>query len=344
MSNDVFFLGAGFSIALTDFGEKRNRYPSLSKLTEKVLEIPRKQELQIHLDEISDRYVDDIERLLTYLSVDLPWQDQQTRYLNKALYFELVKNIREVFTQLEEQCEYKEDVAKDFAGYVFQNKIPIVTLNYDTLLEKISFSGQGKGYQQSNSYRGFYKQPIADLSSRVVGKHGYWATHYDDQDGKQLSPIYKLHGSINWLWSATNPSEPIYCASGSENENLRKGLFEYIIPPVLDKSGLYDHNIIKSIWNDAFDALKNAKRIFIVGFSFPATDISVEFLFKSVFCNRDCKTKIYAVNTEDSIIKDSATYIKDRYDKVFSGFNVNYEYCCNNSFEELIKNELNPKK
>ena len=344
MSNDVFFLGAGFSIALAKSCVTNGRkYPNLRELTDLVLNEYSKASLPMHVSEISSKYIEDIEQLLTYLSVDLPWQNPQMLHLDKALYFELVKNIRKTFVQLDKECEYDFEPFGSFAKYIIDNKIPLITLNYDTLLERMLYSSMPEGYQRANSYRGFYKQAIVNLGSRVPRGAGMFGSYNDDLNGEQLPTIHKLHGSINWLWSATNPSEPIYCASGKENQNLRKDLSEYIIPPVLDKSKFYNHNIIKSIWADAYTTLRNADRVFIIGFSFPATDLSVKFLFNSAFSDRTNYPEIYAINTQDALNPQSKYYLKDRYDGIFNPKQVNYDYCCDNSLEKFVQEVIEPK-
>lgn len=344
MSKDVFFLGAGFSIALANSCVTNGfRYPSLTELTELVKDRFTKASLATHLNEISSKYTENIESLLTYLSTDFPWQNQQMIHLDKALYFELVKNIRKTFVQLDRNCEYNFEPFNGFSKYIIENKIPLITLNYDILLEKMLFSNMTEGYQRVNSYKGFYKQAILNLSSRNADNTAVWASYEDDEYGNKLPTIHKLHGSVNWLWSATNSSEPVYCTMGMEHESLRKDLSEYIIPPVLDKTKFYDHNIIKSIWADAYTTLKNADRVFIIGFSFPATDLSVKFLFNSAFSDRSCEPKIYVINTSDAINPESKNYLKDSYDDIFSDMYVNYDYCCDNSLEKFVQKVIEPK-
>ena len=83
MTNDVFFLGAGFSKAID------NNYPTLKDLT---LEINRnyvaeKESVTKHLhDEISKFYKDDIEKLLTFLYSNLPYKSEVQVSSDEALY------------------------------------------------------------------------------------------------------------------------------------------------------------------------------------------------------------------------------------------------------------------
>ena len=343
MANKAFFLGAGFSMALADSCiQNRIKYPSLKDLTHKVIERFSKTSLETHLDEISPKYKEDIEQLLSYLYADLPWQNAQMRYLDKALYFELVSKIGEYFCKLDKESEYNFSRYKPFADYIIKNEISIITLNYDILLEKLLFETMSERYRSWNSYKGFYKQALTDLHSRGKSSGGL-NSNADDKHGDKLPAIYKLHGSINWLWSATSPSEPIYFASGNEHKNLRKDLSEYIVPPVLDKTQFYNNNILKSIWSDAYSVLREADELYIVGFSFPVTDLSIRFLFNSALNDRKNCPKVYVVNTKDSISQGNKDCIKERYETIFTESQLDYTYCCEDSLNKFIEGVIKPE-
>lgn len=349
MSNKVFFLGAGFSIAVAKMctGDTAQPYPSLKELSHSIASdfAYSKNSLEAHLNEISPKYKNDIEQLLTYLSSDLPWKTPQMQYLDKALYFELINKIRQHFEQLDRDNEYDFSSVATLANFIIKNQCPIITLNYDTLLEQLIFSQMPTEYQTANTYRGFYKQAIVDIFSRVPRSAFGFASGDTDHFGKKLPNIHKLHGSINWLWSATNPSDTIYCSCGKKFQDVCKDLNAYIIPPVLDKTKFYSHNILKSIWNDAHKCLSIADEIYIIGFSFPMTDLSVKFLFNSVGLKHEMKhPKIYVVNTRDSIdAGNKSAYIKDRYNDLFEGYDISYDYCCDNSLSKFIKDIIEPQ-
>ena len=71
--------------------------------------------------------------------------------------------------------------------------------------------------------------------------------------------------------------------------------------------------------------MSEAKEIYIVGFSFPPTDVSVRFLFQSAL--RQSRAKIYVINAE------TEKQMRKRYEPVFGkndadrDYTLNYEYC-----------------
>ena len=90
----------------------------------------------------------------------------------------------------------------------------------------------------------------------------------------------------------------------------------------MDKKSFYYHTMIKSLWKNAHELLQNADEIFIIGFSFPQTDISVRFLFQSALQGKT--PKIYVINKVDDHSKEKLIY---NYSQIFSEHNVNYDFC-----------------
>jgi len=147
-----------------------------------------------------------------------------------------------------------------------------------------------------------YSIPIAYLKSRTAA---VWAgTDYETYR------LLKLHGSINWHYSATKEKtfEQIYLFKGSREERESKDLVPVIIPPVLDKTGFFEHSTIKSMWSEAKNLLKEAKKVYIIGYSIPQTDLTVKFMLQS-YIPKDCEVTI--VNKD----KERKGYFRGLFDK-----------------------------
>ncbi|HDZ5157561.1 TPA: hypothetical protein RTH57_001715, partial [Campylobacter jejuni] len=80
-----------------------------------------------------------------------------------------------------------------------------------------------------------------------------------------------------------------------------------------------------------------AKNIYIYGFSFPLTDLSVVYLFKSALHLNKQDYKIYVINTESNI-EDK----KKRYNEIFGEGKCNFSFCCSDNLEKLAEH-LNKK-
>lgn len=337
MSDNVFFFGSGFSKSIIP------EYPTLYELSNHIKQMFENDNSAIgkHFnEEIPSQFYSNIEALLSYLLIDLPYKKADERLIDKALYKNITNKITKYFQELNNTYNIsnnkdiinRDDIIK-FANYILQNNYTSITLNYDILLENILYFTKGDDYIYSNKLSTFYKIPIEHLSERGQGYYSMGAMFssgkiYDTN--KSLVPsIIKLHGSINWLYSEYVNNQ-IYFNDWTRSEFKSVDLEPYIIPPVLDKNSFYNNTILIALWQQAFDAIKNAKNIFIYGFSFPYTDYSIKFLFQSALKGRK-DYKIYVVNTNHNI-QD----LKNKYYYIFGEEYCNYECCVeNNQLEKL---------
>lgn len=337
MSNKVFFLGAGFSKAIN------SNYPLMDELTKQVFERLGKESVKEHLREIPSQVKQNIESLLTYLSTDLPWKTDTTKYANLTLYSSIVKILSNIFVGLAHQ-EYSSfhpsETGENFARGVLWDSASynFITLNYDVLLEQLLFTIRKKqNPKEYLSYQDFYPYPIEWIGLRGTNAGGFWG--YEKQPFPPMPQILKLHGSANWFWAGTTSSDVLYYRKWNANEkdNVEMGLKPYIIPPVLDKNALYNHVAIHALWQHAEDLIKYATEIYIIGFSFPQTDVAVKYLFQSAL--RKSNPHIYVVNTA------SKRKLALNYSKVFGNAKLDYTYTgIENALEQFIQKHLFEEK
>jgi len=129
--------------------------------------------------------------------------------------------------------------------------------------------------------------------------------HFRDENAIKL---YKLHGSLNWLFCP-------YCSSlnyGSSEKTAVKHLYNHgemcrnweceskdleplIIPPTYFKSmGNY---YIQKVWKEADHALQKAHEVYLCGYSLPEADIHVKYLLKRAeMFNTNRSIKFYIIN------------------------------------------------
>jgi hypothetical protein len=333
----VFFLGAGFSKAIN------HNYPLLPELSKKIKTNIREGDLSERYKNICAKVGENIEELLTYLSLDLPWKTEYTKALDKALFIDISENLNAILCPLDAVADKDiSDQAPLFANFIKENQSLCLTLNYDTLLEKIVFSREGEEYQKFNGYEGFYKVPIQSVGDRwKIPTTAMWGSKHKDPKGEKLPTILKLHGSVNWMWAGISPSDPIYCSGKNDSiqeiDNSILDLQPFIVPPTLDKSSFYNNNILKSIWHLAYRHLTTGltKEICIIGFSLPDSDMSIKYFFKEVMSeNTDKELTIYVINT------DTTDELKKRYKNVFPEKNLNFDYCCECPLDKFVKEKL----
>lgn len=410
MTKRTYFLGAGFSKALNP------NYPTLFELSNAVVtnflaRYPTGA-IRQHFDGLPNGFATDIEKLLTYLYSDWPWKSSVDKDLDKALYKVIVYEIAEALESIE-MVGISQDL-RTFIHFLRTVRLnTVVSLNYDTLIERYRFS---ESYSQGSiglsgleitieevfvaerrtstenpwvvdgpnvktapdKQKNFmtaarewidrvdfeeFRAAIAEASLKPSDAidNGAWSwarASYNNckkvQDafyplannplpwvapsfleaGKRkvkgdFGSTISLHGSLAWVEDANGPT--IRLPDGS----LEK--LPAIVPPVLDKSQHYAADRLQTQWIKAHAAIQHSDEIVIIGFSFPPTDISCQFLFASAV-KPGCR--IVVINCDPNI--------RDRYDSIFGKIpstDVDYRYIgFADSLKRYVNTEiLNPK-
>ncbi|EHN6916976.1 SIR2 family protein [Campylobacter jejuni] len=347
-SNDIFFFGAGFSKSLI------SSYPTLTELSRYFLD-------NNFIYENEKIYKDNLEQLLTYLITPLPFKTKEDILRDEASYIEKIDKINNYFMKLRGNTTIDQNNKNILilSKYINENRCTCITLNYDLLLEEMLFLTHEESYQNVNSYDVFYKMPIINIAKR--GNQEYNASignKIEDYFKKKSSELLKIHGSINWFCDNKISNSQIYFDEQMVGHNLNKmnnssgvvilgaalkpdidyinqlkiDLSPLIIPPILDKTNNYNHILLQSLWRKAFEAIQKAKNIYIYGFSFPMTDLSVVYLFQSALRLNENDYKIYIVNTESNIENK-----KKRYNEIFSEGKCDFSFCCSDNLEKLAE-------
>ncbi len=329
--DDIFFFGAGFSKSLN------NSYPTLAELSNYFLD-------NGFIYENEKIYKDNLEQLLTYLITPLPFKTKEDILRDESSYLEKINKISKFFIELLETKEIDKNnkYILNLSQYINDNKCTCITLNYDLLLEEILFLTHENSYQDIDSYDVFYKIPIKQIDERKNTKSNNYGFNFYQGDfniNNNFVEIIKLHGSINWYCDQAYSNSQIYSFMEKVDrykDELFIDLKPLIIPPILDKTNNYNHILLRSLWKKAFKAIQKAKNIYIYGFSFPITDLSVVYLFKSALQNKQ-DYKIYVINTKSNIDDK-----KKRYNEIFGEGKCDFSFCCDDNLEKLAKH-LNKK-
>jgi hypothetical protein len=326
---DVFILGAGFSNAIS------NTMPLLGELSEKLLKgLPdtRKNEL-CSLFKFIPR--DNCEKWLTYLSQNQPWLSEEENLRNYALFLEISRKITEVLVQSQEAFgKGWEEVRKFFLarGQYTPEPLPeglekcelygklidrwqknmdnIITLNYDTLVEKFAAlrrNLKGRRFTYPVKLTPLYYREARPPMDNIIEENIFETADYLKDSA---FPLYKLHGSVNWFYSGVSKfyGETIYCSyvsgdvygtnryNASTPSEVKPVLDKVplIIPPVLEKIPHFQHETIRTLWILAGKALREASQVFCIGYSLPKTDTTMQFLIRTNA--PEGKVPLYVVN------------------------------------------------
>ena len=301
---DVFILGAGFSKAIS------NTMPLLGELSTKLQEellTERKNELDSIFKFIPK---DNFEKWLTYLSQNQPWLSEEENLRNRALFLEISRKIAAVLVQAQREFDKVWEELRNYRNVRFfidrwqQDQAHVITLNYDTLVEKLAVDicDYKKGRftyplmlpPPSNREPGLSAEDFAETS--VMGP--------TEPYRPDPFPLYKLHGSINWYYSGASSfyGETIYCSysvpvrlAPQEAESVHDKI-PLIIPPVLEKIPHFQHESIRALWRKAGEALRQSSRVFCLGYSLPDTDSTMQYFLRTN--SPEGRVPLYVVNID----------------------------------------------
>lgn len=101
-----------------------------------------------------------------------------------------------------------------------------------------------------------------------------------------------------------------------EDAFMRKGISDdsgvtsmpLIIPPVRDKKYDFYGNLFVNLWAEAEKQLIEADKIFIIGYSFPKTDLRSSELFKKAFSSRTTMPEVIIINPAPETIEERFVY------------------------------------
>ena len=206
-----------------------------------------------------------------------------------------------------------------------------ISLNYDILID--------------NAITDIHNQIDLDygISFANFGRKNDW---HKPRINRSIN-LFKLHGSLNWLYCPTcisitiTPKEksvstmvetPIPCRSCHTNT------IPIIIPPTFFK--VMSNYFLRQIWRKAEKALSKANRIIFCGYSFPDADIHIKYLLKRVEVNRGSTPEIYVFNDHDGKNGETKKQERERYNRFFSTKQkVKY---LDKSFEDFCNSGVTP--
>ena len=324
---DVFILGAGFSKALN------KKMPTMNELGEDVstglkAAADAKERSAIYIPPLMYDFGTNVEYWITYLSQPQPWLREEIYQSNLALAGNVRNAIREVIAR--RAVSSMEDSPPDWADSLVSqwhgNRVPVITLNYDTLVESIclrSVSSKGTASDRIEVDQ-IYPRYLANILSR---------TGRSMSGGSDLPSFsyLKLHGSTNWFYSGMNSfygetiyysDVPSWLGQFPNQKPVRppwaRDKDYLIIPPVTDKLTYFNNESIRRLWQEAGEALWSATRVFIIGYSLPQSDLGMRFFLQSQ--QPDNQACVYIVDRDDGVV-DSYRQLLPRQNVIgeFSG-------------------------
>ena len=316
---EVFLLGAGFSKAVS------NHMPLLSELSGEV-----KQRGPNFLTPSLATLGDNLEIWLSYLSQPQPWLRESENLRNRATALDVTETVKEVLDEKElltikdAPPPWLERLTKTW----HETNRAVISLNYDTLVER---SARTLGVPVDR----LYPVPLTQALRRDASVSG--------SSPAETFTLFKLHGSTNWYYSgsADFAGEVIYYTRvsrwGDRDERTQRleeaekqsvgDKVPLIVPPTTEKGAFFQHESLRGTWARAAESLAQASTVVVIGYSLPATDLSLR-----LFLHQGRKTaakELYIVNTDHRVV--------DRYrDLLGQAYVLNHDFVGKNAIQRYI--------
>lgn len=239
-----------------------------------------------------------------------------------------LRSMSRLEVQIESDMPQPRDIAVDVVAWdsvkrELRLSVPSRGTPFDVVRDSLSRKCvPGQAGPDPNEVRDWYERAIQSLSSPIFPDDMYQVPVADvarrtlslyNRNRTETFHYYKLHGSMNWLFSGTPgfSAEQIYSTplgkqldDPNAERNLRD-LVPLIIPPVLDKSRFFGLKGIRAQWLHAQGALQEADEVVVLGFSMPETDLSVRFMLQQVLARSNATILV--------VLKDLTELVKERY-------------------------------
>ena len=318
---DVFILGAGFSKTVS------TQMPTMVELGAEVRE--RLSDDGSLASAIPASLGDNIELWMTYLSQPQPWLRKPDIDLHRSLGGRIRQSITDVVE--ERTVSASASIAPDWLRRLImawhRRQAVVITLNYDTLIEKAARDFQVPEKKSVLHPADIYPPYFANIISRSGA--GLWGS-----DVLRTFRLLKLHGSVNWHYSGREvfygetiffsdvpefgptADEAAHDATTAELRDMTADKETLLIPPVSEKTTYFNNETVRALWKDAAAALQGAAAFYIVGYSLPISDLGMRFFLAGN--SPDVDSPIHVVDIDTNVL--------ERYRKFLNRADMGAEY------------------
>lgn len=227
------------------------------------------------------------------------------------------------------------------------HKLLLENLRKSDLLEQATFISANYDINIDNTIAALYNHK----EYPIMLDYGVKFTNFNIENGwKQPKDpsikLYKIHGSLNWLYCPICNSLTLTPYEGGvmrfiynidEAKCLECGgiTVPIIIPPTYFKN--MSNVFVSTVWNEVEKSLRESDLLIFCGYSFADADIHIKYMIKRVQTSRKKPPlKIMVFNKYEGKKKSSLKKEEERY-KRFLGKDVIFT---NNSFQDFCENPM----
>ncbi len=215
------------------------------------------------------------EAWLSRLAEPQPDLTQAQNTGNLAKFQRLVGAIHEVLLEVQGSVLVDElpEWLFPFVAALHARRVSVISFNYDLLVEHAVDAVELVDFEKSaGDAKVRWSELLADVPP-YPPQPARWSG-----STKPTFRLLKLHGSLNWYWVPGDSSGMTlnHWELDEDEEGRRRylpGREPFIVPPAAVKSAYFRNPIMSETWRRAADALRDAERVYLVGYSLPLTDL-----------------------------------------------------------------------
>ncbi len=325
MSENVYFLGAGATIAAAPEAPLNE-----TLVKNAITNFIKSQEAQYLLDFIADLFKNrtdppinnQIWNLLDYIIQK--GKSASPKY-NLEKIIDLRKNLLNlVIKEFQNSLEVSEPrIFELFVEKIHNQNPAIISTNYDILIDKALLKKTGLNYGTK-------------IRAMVIGE-------FDEESGlkrpgkyqtgigvnKGGIPLFKIHGSLNWLYCSKCDEADITMDKGAVrtltedyycfNRKCTNRYESLLITPTMFKN--YDNRLITETWDYAEKALVDAKNLIFIGYALKDEDYQIRcLLMKALLTKKEPYQNIVVVEKEPKDKKEHKYLeenVKKKYENLY---------------------------
>jgi hypothetical protein len=292
-SNDVVVLGAGFSLAVS------GRFPLTDALGNQAVDIAG---IQMAEPFEGGRF----EAWLSKLAEPQPYLSPAENTENFAKFQRLIEALHQILCEAEAAAvaDGLPDWVVRFVTALHFRRATVVTFNYDRLVERAMELAEIDDFEKLlGEERVSWLNMLRDVPSfPPIG------ARFGETTTKPAIQLLKLHGSLNWFWVSGDGSGATLSHWELDDDTERRqrylpGREPFVVPPAAGKSAFFRNPIMSDIWRRSAAALRVAKRVALVGYSLPLTDLVSASMMSETLSRTDVEIEV--VNPYPNSVIDS---------------------------------------
>lgn len=238
---------------------------------------------------------------MSWLSERQPYQDEEDYYEDQARFAAFTRTLAQVLEE-SETAAIRSGVPSwvhEFISILHWSRSDTLTLNYDTLIETALDEGltfDAKGRVRSGSV-------VTSFPRNEAVMFGDGRGLIEERD---TFALHKLHGSVDWFAVAgdrTGATLDRFATREHRNPMLREiavgGRDVFLVPPTSSKTGYFDNPKTRFIWRRSKEALHNADRVVLMGYSLPLTDTALARMLWMTLASGKQEIVVVNPNAED---------------------------------------------